>query len=64
MAQIITNQREKKLTAESDIVVVVQLVDSVNLTTNVVILSGLVQVLDGGVLRVTTEDELALLGPK
>lgn len=42
----------------------VQLVDSFNLTTNVELLSGLVQVLDGGVLRVTTEDELALLGPK
>lgn len=42
----------------------VELVNSINLTTNVELLSGLVQVLDGRVLGVTTEDELALLGPK
>lgn len=42
----------------------VELVDSLDLTTNVELLDGLVQVLDGRVLRVTTEDKLSLLGPK
>ena len=54
----------KLLTAERDIVVVVQLVDGLDLSTNVELLDGLVQVLDGRVLNVTTEDELSLLGPK
>lgn len=42
----------------------VQLVDGLDLSTNVELLDGLVQVLDGRVLNVTTEDELSLLGPK
>lgn len=42
----------------------VELVDSLDLTTNVELLGGLVQVLDGRVLGVTTEDELTLLSPK
>lgn len=51
-------------TAESDIVVVVELVNSLDLSTNVEFLDGLVQVDDGRVLWVTTEDELTLFGPK
>lgn len=51
-------------TAQSDIVVMVELVDSLDLTTNVELLDGLVQVVDGRVLGVTTEDKLSLLGPK
>jgi hypothetical protein len=43
---------------------VVQLVDSLNLTTNVELGDGLVQELDGRVFRVTAEDELAFLLPK
>lgn len=50
-------------TAQTDIVVVVELVDSLDLATNVQLLDRLVQVNDSGVLGVTTEDELALLGP-
>lgn len=42
----------------------VQLVDSLDLSTNVELLDGLVQVDNGRVLNVTTEDELSLLGPK
>lgn len=42
----------------------VELVDSLDLTTNVELLDGLVQVLDGRVLGVTTEDKLSLLRPK
>jgi hypothetical protein len=42
---------------------VVQLVDSLDLSTNVELLNGLVQVLDGRVLGVTSEDELSLSGP-
>lgn len=42
----------------------VQLVDSLNLSTNVELLDGLVQVLDSRVLGITTEDKLGLLGPR
>lgn len=42
----------------------VQLVDSLNLSTNVEVLDGLAQELDGRVLGVTAEDKLALLLPK
>lgn len=51
-------------TAEADIVVVVQLVDRLKLSTDVVFLDLGVQVLDSGVLWVTTEDELGFLRPK
>lgn len=51
-------------TAQSSVVIVVQLVDSLDLATNVELLGGLVQELDGRVLGVTTEDELTLLGPE
>lgn len=50
-------------TAQRNIVVVVQFVDGVNFTTDVEFLGGLVQVLDGWVLGITTEDQLALLSP-
>ena len=50
-------------TAQSDIVVVVQLVDSLDLPTDVELLDGVVQVHDGGVLGVTAENFLGLLGP-
>ena len=50
-------------TAQSDIVVVVQLVDSLDLTTDVELLDSVVQVYDGGVLGVTAENFLGLLGP-
>jgi hypothetical protein len=43
---------------------VVQLVNSLDLSTDVEVLDGLVQELDGRVLGVTAEDELALLLPK
>lgn len=42
----------------------VQLVDSLDLATNVEFLDGLVQVLDGRVLWVTAKDKLSLSGPK
>jgi hypothetical protein len=50
--------------AQTDIVVVVQLVNSLDLATNVQLLNSLVQVDDSGVLLVTTEDKLTLLLPK
>lgn len=50
-------------TAQRNIVVVVELVDGVDFATDVEFLGGLVQVLDGWVLGITTEDQLALLGP-
>lgn len=49
-----------QLTAKSDVVVVVKLVDSIELSSNVVLLSGVVEVANGGVLLVTTEDLLGL----
>lgn len=49
-----------KLTAKSDVVVVVELVDSIELSSNVVLLSGVVEVANGGVLLVTTKDLLGL----
>ena len=52
-----------KRTAEADIIVVVKLVDCLELSTDVVLLDLGVQVLDGGVLWVTAEDELGLLLP-
>ena len=51
-------------TAQTNIVVVVQLVDGLNLASNVQVLDRLVQVDDGGVLGITTKDKLALLLPK
>jgi hypothetical protein len=51
-------------TAESDIVVVVELVDSLDLTTDIEVLNLGVQVLDGRVLGVTAEDQLSLLLPR
>ena len=51
-------------TAKSDIIVVVQFVDSLNYTTNVELLNGIVQVHDSRVFRVTTEDKLSLSSPK
>lgn len=53
-----------KHTAQADIVVVVQLVNSLDLATNVQLLNGLVQVNDSRVLGVTTEDEVTLLLPR
>lgn len=49
--------------AQSDIVVVVELVDGLDLSTNVELLGLVVEELDGGMVFVTTEDELGLLGP-
>jgi hypothetical protein len=46
--------------AESDVVVVHEALDNLDLTTNVDIASGLVEVLDGRVLWVAAEDELGL----
>jgi hypothetical protein len=46
--------------AESDVVVVHEALDHLNLTTNVDIAGGLVEVLDGRVLWVAAEDELGL----
>jgi hypothetical protein len=43
---------------------VVQLVNSLDLATNVEFLNGLVQVLNGRVLWVTAKDKLSLSGPK
>lgn len=54
----------EKHTAQTDIVVVVQLVDGLNLATNVQLLDSLVQVDDSRVLGVTTEDKFTLLLPK
>lgn len=51
-------------TAKRDIVVVVQLVDSLNLAANVELLNGLVQVNNSRVLGVTAEDKLSFSGPK
>jgi hypothetical protein len=48
--------------AEADIVVVLQAVDGLELTADVVLLHALVQELDGGVLGVAAEDLLGLLG--
>lgn len=45
-----------RLTAQSNIVVVVQLVDSLDLSTNVEFLDGLVEVDNGRVLGVTAKD--------
>lgn len=42
----------------------VELVDSLDLTTNVELLDFLVQGLDGGVIGVAAEDELSLLGSR
>lgn len=53
----------KKLTAQSNVVVVVELVDGLDLSTDVEFLDGVVQVFDSGVLLVTAEDKLCLLGP-
>ena len=52
------------LTSESDIVVVLQSVDSIELTTNVELLCGLVQKLYSWVVLITAENFLGLLGPK
>lgn len=51
------------LTAESDIVVVVELVDSLDLTTNVEFRHLGVEVLDGRVLRIAAKDQLGFLVP-
>lgn len=53
-----------KRTAQSDIVVVVQLVHSLDLSTNVEFLNLGVEVLDGRVLRITAKDQLGFLLPK
>lgn len=49
--------------AQSDIVVVVQLVDGLDLTTNVKLFGLVVEELDGRVVLVTTKDQLAFLDP-
>ena len=49
--------------AQGDIVVVVQLVDGLDLTTNVELFGLVVEELDGGVVLVTTKDQLAFLDP-
>ena len=53
-----------KRTAQSNIVVVVQLVDSLDLSTDVEFLNLGVEVLDGRVLRITAKDQLGFLLPK
>ena len=52
-----------KLTSESDIVVVVQLVDGLDLSSDVKLLDVFGEVADGGVLRVSTENLNALIDP-
>lgn len=54
----------EKHTAQTDIVVVVQLVDSLDLATNVQLLDSLVEVNDSRVLGVTAKDEFTLLLPR
>ena len=49
--------------AQGDIVVVVQLVDGLDLTTNVELFGLVVEELDGGVVLVPTKDQLAFLDP-
>lgn len=51
------------LTSESDVVVVLQAVNSIKLTTNVEFLSAVVQELHSWVVNITTENLLSLLGP-
>ena len=52
------------LTSESDIVVVLQSVDSIKLTTDIELFCGVVQVLYSWVILITAENLLGLLGPK
>lgn len=59
-----SGERGIEHTAEGDIVVVVELVDGLDLATNVELLNGVVQVHDSRVLWVTAEDELSLSSPK
>lgn len=49
--------------AQGDIVVVVELVDGLDFTTNVELFGLVVEELDGGVVLVTTKDQLAFLDP-
>ena len=51
------------LTSRGHIVVVVQLVDGLDLATNVELLGDVVQVLDGGVIGIAAKDVLGLLRP-
>lgn len=51
------------LTAESNVIVVLESVYSIELSTNVELASGLVEVLDSWVLDITAEDLLGLLRP-
>lgn len=52
-----------QLTSQSNVIVVVQLVDGLDLSSHVKLLCGVVEVANGGVLRVSTEDLLGLLHP-
>lgn len=54
----------RELTSQTDIVVVVQLVDGIDLSSDVVLLDLGVQVLDSGMLLITAEDKLRFLGPR
>jgi hypothetical protein len=51
-------------TARSDIIVVVQLVDSLDLPTNVELMGDVVQVLHSRVVRIATKNVLSLLRPR
>ena len=51
------------LTSKTDIVVVVELVDGLELTTDIEVLGGVVEVDDSRVLWVSTEDKFTLLLP-
>lgn len=42
----------------------VELVDGLNLTTDIEVLNIVVEVLDGGVVLITAKDQLGFLGPK
>lgn len=54
---------ERQRTTESDIVVVVELVDGLDLSSNVEFLNIVVEVLDGRVLLITAKDQLGFLSP-
>lgn len=51
------------LTSKTDIIVVLETVNGINLSTNVIILCGIVEIANGRVFLVTTKDLLCFLLP-
>lgn len=52
----------EELTTESDIIVVLETVDGLNLSSDIEFFGSLEQVLDGRMFRISTENLLCLLG--